>query len=58
MNAAAVDVPVIGVGGILNGRDARAYLDAGASLVQVGTGSFADPRCAARVARELAGSAR
>ena len=54
--AAAVDAPVIGVGGILNGRDARAYLDLGASLVQVGTGSFADPRCAARVARELAGS--
>ena len=53
--AAAVDIPVIGAGGILNGRDARAYLDAGASLVQVGTGSFADPRCAARVARELGG---
>ncbi len=56
--AAAVDVPVIGVGGIFNGRDARAYLDAGASLVQVGTGSFADPRCAARVARELGGAVR
>lgn len=56
--AAAVDVPVIGVGGILNGRHARAYLDSGASLVQVGTGSFADPRCAARVARELGGRAR
>ncbi len=53
--AAAVDVPVIGVGGILSGRDARAYLEAGASLVQVGTGSLADPRCAARVARELGG---
>ena len=52
--AGAVDVPVIGVGGILAGRDARAYLRAGASLVQVGTGSFADPRCAARVARDLA----
>ena len=50
--AAAVEVPVIGVGGILTGRDARAYLRAGASLVQVGTGSFADPRCAARVARD------
>lgn len=60
--AAAVEAPVIGVGGILSGRDARAYLGAGASLVQVGTGSFADPRCAARVARELrtraAGGAR
>ncbi|MDE2876413.1 MAG: dihydroorotate dehydrogenase [Gemmatimonadota bacterium] len=52
--AGAVDVPVIGVGGILAGRDARAYMRAGASLVQVGTGSFADPRCAARVARALA----
>lgn len=51
--AGAVDVPVIGVGGILRGRDARAYLRAGASLVQVGTGSFADPRCVARVARGL-----
>ncbi len=51
--AGAVEVPVVGVGGILTGRDARAYLRAGASLVQVGTGSFADPRCAARVARDL-----
>ena len=50
---AAVDVPVMGVGGILTEEDARAYLDAGASLVQIGTGSFADPRCAARVARDL-----
>ncbi len=52
--AGAVDVPVIGVGGILAARDARAYLRAGASLVQIGTASFADPRCAARVARGLA----
>ncbi len=51
--AAAVDVPVIGVGGILTASDARAYLDAGASLVQIGTASFADPRAAARVARDL-----
>lgn len=55
--AAAVDVPIVGVGGILTAHDARAYLDAGASLVQVGTGSFADPRCAARVARDLEMSA-
>lgn len=51
--AGAVDVPVIGVGGIFTSGDARAYLDVGASLVQVGTASFADPRCAARVARGL-----
>lgn len=52
--AGAVDVPVAGVGGILTAGDAQAYLRAGAALVQVGTGSFADPRCAARVARGLA----
>ena len=52
--ARAVDMPVVGAGGILAAVDARAYLRAGASLVQVGTGSFADPRCAARVARGLA----
>lgn len=50
---AAVSVPVIGVGGILTAADARAYLDVGASLVQIGTGSFADPRCTAKVARGL-----
>lgn len=55
--AGAVDVPVIGVGGILTAADARAYLRAGASLVQIGTASFADPRCAARVARGLAADA-
>ncbi len=56
--ASAVEVPVIGVGGILTADDAAAYLRAGAALVQVGTGSFADPRCAARIARELAVAAR
>ncbi len=56
--ASAVEVPVIGVGGILTADDAAAYLRAGASLVQVGTGSFADPRCAARIARELTAVAR
>ena len=56
--ASAVEVPVIGVGGILTAGDAAAYLRAGAALVQVGTGSFANPRCAARIARELAAVAR
>ncbi len=51
--ADAVDVPIVGVGGVITATDARAYLRAGASLVQIGTGSFADPRCAARIAREL-----
>jgi dihydroorotate dehydrogenase (NAD+) catalytic subunit len=44
-----VSVPIIGVGGIRAAADALQYLFAGASLVQVGTASFADPRAAVRV---------
>jgi dihydroorotate dehydrogenase (NAD+) catalytic subunit len=44
-----VSVPILGVGGIRTGEDAVQYLLAGASLVQVGTASFADPRAALRV---------
>jgi len=47
---AAVDVPVIGVGGVMNAADARQYFEAGAALVQMGTASFAEPRAAERVA--------
>jgi len=55
-----VDVPIIGVGGIRAAEDAVQYLLAGASLVQVGTASFADPRTALRVLSGLEqwGSAR
>jgi dihydroorotate dehydrogenase (NAD+) catalytic subunit len=48
-----VDVPIIGVGGIRAAADALQYLVAGASLVQVGTASFADPRAAMRVLTDL-----
>ncbi|HSJ98378.1 MAG TPA: dihydroorotate dehydrogenase [Myxococcota bacterium] len=48
-----VDVPIIGVGGIRAAADAVQYLLAGASLVQVGTASFADPRAAMRVLSDL-----
>ena len=50
---AAVDLPLVGVGGILTARDARAYLQVGASLVQMGTATFASPRQPERVARRL-----
>lgn len=41
--ANAVSVPVIGLGGIMNGRDAVEFLLAGASAVQIGTANFIDP---------------
>ena len=44
-----VTVPLIGAGGVRTTEDAVQYLLAGASLVQIGTASFADPRAAARV---------
>ncbi len=47
-------VPLVGVGGITNANDALQYLLAGASLVQIGTATFADPRAAERVVRGLA----
>lgn len=44
-----INVPIIGAGGIRTAEDAAQYFLAGASLVQIGTASFADPRAAERV---------
>jgi dihydroorotate dehydrogenase (NAD+) catalytic subunit len=41
--AAAVDIPVVGCGGISSGLDAIEFLMAGASAVQVGTATFSNP---------------
>jgi dihydroorotate dehydrogenase (NAD+) catalytic subunit len=49
----AVDIPVIGMGGVQTGRDAHELLSVGATLVAVGTESFRDPAAGARVASEL-----
>lgn len=51
--SARVSVPLVGVGGILAPGDAVQYLRVGASLVQMGTAAFADPRAPERVARAL-----
>jgi dihydroorotate dehydrogenase (NAD+) catalytic subunit len=47
--ATAVDLPIIGIGGIRSSADALQYILAGASLVQIGTALFIDPEVASRV---------
>ena len=42
--AKAVEVPVVGCGGITTASDAIEFIMAGASAIQVGTASFANPR--------------
>lgn len=49
----AVDVPVIGLGGITTGADALEFIMAGAAAVQVGTASFMDPRACGRITAEI-----
>lgn len=46
-------VPLIGVGGIRSSDDARQFLQAGASLVAIGTAGLADPRLPERIAGDL-----
>lgn len=50
----AVGIPLIGAGGVRSAADALQYALAGASLVQLGTANFADPRSAERVLTGLA----
>ena len=52
--ARRVAIPVVGMGGVQTGRHARDLLDAGATLVAVGTESFRDPAAGGRIAAELA----
>ena len=51
--ASAVSIPVVGMGGVQSGRDARDLMRVGADIVAVGTESFRDPAAAARIAAEL-----
>ncbi len=52
--AAFPAVPIVGVGGVMTGRDAVELLQAGADAVQVGTATFRDPRAPWKVLRQLA----
>jgi dihydroorotate dehydrogenase (NAD+) catalytic subunit len=53
VHAALPDLPIVGVGGVARGEDAAELMLAGASAVQVGTATFADPRAPGRVLEEL-----
>jgi dihydroorotate dehydrogenase (NAD+) catalytic subunit len=50
--ARAVKIPIVGIGGIVNGEDALEFLAAGATAVQVGTACFLGPDVPVRVAQE------
>jgi dihydroorotate dehydrogenase (NAD+) catalytic subunit len=51
--AKAVQIPVVGLGGIAKPEDAVEFLLAGATAVQVGTASYADPRAVEKIAKGL-----
>ncbi len=53
VHAALPEVPIVGVGGVASGHDAIEFLMAGASAVQVGTATFANPRATAEVLAEV-----
>ena len=49
----AVNIPVVGLGGIATGRDALEFIMAGAAAVQVGAANFANPRAMETIADEM-----
>jgi dihydroorotate dehydrogenase (NAD+) catalytic subunit len=51
--ATAVELPIVGMGGVASGRDAADFASAGASAIALGTILFSDPGAPARVRREL-----
>jgi dihydroorotate dehydrogenase (NAD+) catalytic subunit len=55
--AKAVDLPIVGMGGVRSGRDALELIAAGASAVALGTILFSDPEAPARIRSELTAEA-
>jgi dihydroorotate dehydrogenase (NAD+) catalytic subunit len=51
--ARAVDIPVIGIGGITKATDALEFMLAGATAVQIGTANFVTPGIAEKVASDM-----
>jgi dihydroorotate dehydrogenase (NAD+) catalytic subunit len=51
--AQAVSIPIVGMGGITRAEDAVEFMLAGATAVQIGTASYADPRAVENIANGL-----
>ena len=51
--AHAVQIPVIGLGGISSAKDAVEFLLAGASAIEIGTANFLDPAITVKVAQGI-----
>jgi len=48
-----VDIPIIGIGGIMNWKDVIEFMIAGASAIQIGTLNFIDPTASERIVKEI-----
>ncbi|MFQ5639454.1 MAG: dihydroorotate dehydrogenase [bacterium] len=48
-----VDIPIIGIGGIMSGADAVEFFLAGASAIEIGTANFIDPRVSENVTEDI-----
>lgn len=49
----AIDIPILGMGGIANGEDAIEFMLAGASAVSIGAGNFIDPYTSTNTVKEI-----
>lgn len=48
-----IDIPILGMGGIVNGEDAIEFLLAGASAISIGAGNFQDPYTSINTIKEI-----
>jgi len=48
-----VDIPIIGIGGIMNWKDVIEFMIAGSSAVQIGTLNFIDPSAPGKIVQQL-----
>ena len=49
----AINIPILGMGGIVNGNDAIEFMLAGASAVSIGAGNFIDPYTSVNTVKEI-----